>query len=88
VQRPEPTLLYENKDGTLGYNHQVATLVAIITIEEDSDIIKQIRKATREDITLQLIKEKQKDKMTKENGLVYHHGLIYIPFIIRTEIIR
>src|SRR6476469_156677 len=88
IKRPEPALLQLNKEGNLEYNPQVATLVATAETTTDSELQdKLVNETTKDNIIQILIKNKDDKITTTEIGLVFWHGLIYVPKSLRKEII-
>ncbi|EED18391.1 retrotransposon polyprotein, putative [Talaromyces stipitatus ATCC 10500] len=89
IKKPEPALLRLNKEGHLEYNPQVATLAATAETTTDSELQDKIVEETAKDDLIQSLIENEDDKVTAtETGLVFWHGLIYIPKSLRNEIIR
>ncbi|KAE8553813.1 hypothetical protein EYB25_002351 [Talaromyces marneffei] len=89
IKKPEPALLRMNKEGHLEYNPQVATLAATIETTTDSELQDKLIKETAKDQNIQLLVEKEDDRITAtETGLVFWHGLIYVPNTLRNEIIQ
>jgi hypothetical protein len=83
----EPAVLKQNQDGTISYNKQI--LVATSELKDD-EFTQQIREATEKDNLIQEIRSNLKDNriIDSDDGLVYLHGLIYIPNTLRSEVIR
>ncbi|EEA26632.1 retrovirus polyprotein, putative [Talaromyces marneffei ATCC 18224] len=75
IKTPELALLRTNRKGDLEYNPQITTLAA--TAEVTTDLELQDK----------LVKETLKDEWT-ETGLVFWHGLIYVPKTLRNKIIQ
>jgi transposase InsO family protein len=83
-----PAVLKQNEDGTLSYNKQI--LAATIEVKDD-DFTQQIRNAQKDDETAKTILEGEVESthFTKDDtGMVYAHGLIYVPAKLRNEVIQ
>jgi transposase InsO family protein len=82
----EPAILKKAENGSIIYNHH--TLAATTEIIQHP-IVTRLIEATRIDPTIQEIIKDHNDKITIDNtGLVYFHGLIYVPRDLRDEIIK
>lgn len=84
----EPAVLRQNPDGTISYNKQI--LAATIEVRND-DFLQQVREEQKKDTTSKAILdgEVKNDNFTADDtGLVYAHGLIYVPNKLRNEIIK
>jgi transposase InsO family protein len=83
----EPAVLKQNNDGTISYNKQILAATSEL---KDDEFTQQIREATTKDRLIQEIQENPKDNrvIDEDDGLVYLHGLIYIPTTLRNEVIR
>jgi transposase InsO family protein len=84
----ESAILKRNEDGSISYNKQI--LAATIELKDD-ELLDQLRETTKNDQAMQDLLEDSmtNDKLTQDDtGLVYMHGLIYVPMALREEVIR
>lgn len=82
----EPAILKKAEDGSIVYNKQ--QLAATIHIQDD--MIAKIIKETKTDQWIQeMLEHSDSGRLTSdEDGIVYLHGLIYVPEVLRDEIIQ
>jgi hypothetical protein len=78
--------LKKAENGSIVYNHHI--LAATMEIIQDP-IITRLIEGTKSDQTIQEITKFNNNKITTDNtGLVYFHGLIYVPRDLRDKVIK
>lgn len=90
VRKPEPALLRHAEDGTMMYNHQVASLEATSELSGSPFVNKLIEETKRDEMIQRMLENSaNNDKLTQgDDGIVYLHNLIYVPHKLRQEVIR